>query len=481
MLNTKLVEFLRSFSRHELTQFRKYLLSPFFNEKEEFVPFYDLLSEELLAGRTSNGLSKAQVWDTVFPKTKYDDLRFRRLCSDLMRLAMDFTAYHQYASNPATAQVFLLHALANTRLEKHFDGVLRQTELVQEKMGVRDADFHYLSYMLHRRRQEHLEHISPKTAAFDPIEKADYHLDCYYFAKKLEHYCDVLGYRNMVSETAKVTLYPDFLGYLEQTNYLEEPVVKAWYLVARMMLHPDDTHFFQQMKLLLETQAGSFQPRELKTLFIHSMNYCIDTKINHGREDYYSELFSLYKIALSREIIFENGELNPHHYKNIITISLHIRELAWAEEFISNYSHRLPKADQENAQNYNLAHVYFYQNRYDKVIEMLREVEYQNIAYSLGSRLLLLRTYFELQEDQALNSLIDSYSIFLRRNKLISKEVKQQYLNMLRFTRKLFLLAPYDKKGFEKTRLEIENCKSLTAKKWLLEKADEMIGLSSRD
>ncbi|MCC6725445.1 MAG: hypothetical protein IT258_13135 [Saprospiraceae bacterium] len=187
-------------------------------------------------------------------------------------------------------------------------------------------------------------------------------------------------------------------------------------------------------------------------------------------------MFALYRIALVREIIFDNGLLNPHHYKNIITVALHIRELTWAETFIQDYTQRLPKADQENALNYNLAHVYFYQKRYDRVIELLQEVEYQTIAYALGSRMLLLRTYFEQGEDQALDSLLDSYRIFLRRNRLISKAVKQQYLNMLRFTRKVVMLSPFDKKGIEKIRVEIENCKSLTLKQWLLEKVGEIKG-----
>lgn len=477
MFNTKLVAFLQTFSRLDLAQFRKYIVSPFFNEREELVSLFDLLIEtELLFGKTEKTMDKLGAWKKLFPGATYDDVRFRRICSDLLRLAMDFSAYNQYTSNPSTSQVFLLNALAPTRLEKHFDGVLRQATLLQEKSGVRDADFHYLNYMLHRRRHEHLEHISPKTAAFDPIEKADYHLDCYYFAKKLEHYCDALGYRNMVSEAVDVALFPDFLNYLENGPYLAEPVVKAWYLVARMMLHPDETHYFQAMKELLETHAGSFQQRELQTLFIHSMNYCIDTKINHGREDYHGELFLLYRIALDRGIIFDNGELHPHHYKNIITIALQIQELAWAENFIRDYTHRLPKGDQDNALNFNLAQVYFYQKRYDRVIELLQEVEYQTITYALGSRMILMRTYFELGEDQALESLIDSYRIFLRRNRLISKDIKQQYLNMLRFTRKLFLLPSYDKKALEKARQAIEGCKSLASKKWLLEKADEMAG-----
>jgi hypothetical protein len=468
MLNSKLVAFLRTFSRYDAAQFRKYLASPFFNEREELLRLYELLEQDGM------DTEKEELWQRLNPGTTYDDVRFRRHYSDLLRLAMDFTAYKQYASNPATGQVFLLHALANTDLEKHFDGVMRQAEMMQEKTGHRDADFHYLAYMLHRRRHEHLEHTSPKSAAFEPIEQADFHLDCYYFSKKLEHYADMLGYSKMVSETASVNVHPEFLGYLENSAFLQEPAVKAWYLVARMMLHPEETHFFQDMKTLLETQAGSFKHKELQTLFIHAMNYCIDTKINHGREDYYAELFALYRIALAREIIFDNGLLNPHHYKNIITVALHIRELAWAEAFIQDFTERLPKSNQENALNYNLAHVYFYQRRYGKVIELLREVEYQTIAYALGSRMLLLRTYYEQGEEQALESLIDSYRIFIRRNRLISKEVKQQYMNMLRFTRKLVLLSPFDEKGIRKVRLEIENCKSLTLKQWLLEKVGEI-------
>lgn len=479
MLNTKLLSFLQTFSRPDLGQLRKYLASPFFNEREELVLLFDsLMIGGYLNGKEKNSECKLKLWKEVFPELAYDDQKFRRICSDLLKLAMDFAAHNEYTSNPATSQVFLLHTLASTRLDKHFEGVLRQAELIQDKSGHRDADFHYLSYMLHRRRHEHLEHTSPKTTDFDPIEKADYHLDCYYFSKKLEHYCDALGYRNMVSETANVALPPDFLAYLENSPYLEEPVVKAWYLIAQMMLQPDEVHFFQAMKALLEKHSYKFQRRELQTLFIHCMNYCIDTKINHGREDYYAELFSLYIIGLRQEVIFDNGELNPQHYKNIITISLQIQELSWAENFIRDFTHRLPKKDQENALNFNLGQVYFFQKQYDKVIEMLREVEHQDLSYSLGSRVLLLRTYFEKGEGQALESLIDSFGVFLRRNRLISKEVKKQYLNMLRFTKKLSQIAPYEKASFEKVLQQIKDCKSLTAKKWLLEKASELAGVA---
>lgn len=477
MLDIKLTTFLQTLSRHDLAQFKKYLRSPFFNERQDLEKLFDLLdpSKQGQEGAdTGKEESKARIWEALYPGKPYADLRFRRLCSDLLQLAMDFAALQQYSANPATGQVFLLHALASTQLEKHFEGVVRQTELLQQKSGVRDADFHYLSYMLQRRRREYLEQIAHKNAPFEPIEKADYHLDCYYLTKKLEHYCDALGYRNMMSASAEINLLPGFMDYLQDSPFLREPSVKAWYLVAQMMINRDQEHFFQEMKQLLALQGGSFQKKERQTLFIHSMNYCIDVKINNGRTDYYLELFQLYRIALDQEIIFNGDELDPHHYKNIITIALQLREFEWVENFIRDYTPRLPKPEQDNAFNFNLAQVYFYRGEYGKVIELLREVEYQNIAYSLGGRLLLLRTYFELGEVQALESLISSFSIFLRRNKLISKEVQQQYLNMLRFTRKLFHLPPFDHAALTKIQQELEACKSLAAKKWLIEKVAKL-------
>ena len=122
--------------------------------------------------------------------------------------------------------------------------------------------------------------------------------------------------------------------------------------------------------------------------------------------------------------------------------------------------------------SYNLAKVYFHKEDYQKVIEQLREVEYKNLSYTMGGRLMLLKTYYELNELDALESLLDSYGIYLRRNKLISREVKQQLMNGIRFTRKLASLAPYDKPGIQKLKTQINNCKALAAKKWLLEKVE---------
>ena len=120
-----------------------------------------------------------------------------------------------------------------------------------------------------------------------------------------------------------------------------------------------------------------------------------------------------------------------------------------------------------------MAKVYFHTGQHEKVIDQLREVEYKTLNYALEGKLMLLKTYYELKEYRALESLMDSFRIYLHRNRVISRDVKQQYLNVLRFVKKLAYAAPYDTKNLEKIKKQIHNCKALADKKWILEKLAE--------
>ena len=71
-----------------------------------------------------------------------------------------------------------------------------------------------------------------------------------------------------------------------------------------------------------------------------------------------------------------------------------------------------------------------------------------------------------------MTDLIDSFRIYIRRNKLISNSLKTQYLNDLRFIKKLSTLAPYDKDGLAKLEAQIQKCKAMVDQKWILEKVE---------
>ena len=87
---------------------------------------------------------------------------------------------------------------------------------------------------------------------------------------------------------------------------------------------------------------------------------------------------------------------------------------------------------------------------------------------------MLLKTYYEQDEYLALDSLMDSFRIYLQRNRLISKDVRRQYLNVLRFIRKLANIDPYNQQAIAKVRLKVNECQALADKNWILEKIDAL-------
>ena len=474
MLSKKLTSLLASFSKIELTQFKKYLLSPYFNESETLLLLFEQIEQQLRQNQNCKALQKEQVWTSLFKDTAFNDAQLRRICSDLTKLAYHFLSLKKDYKSPLDRSIHLLEIFHDRKLEKHFMSTIKQSEEQARKSKEKGANYHYKKYQLERFRHLNYEQSGEKIDTFENLQQSDYHLECFFIIHKLKHYCDALGYRIFLAMEAEIDLPPGFLEYLEQKNFLQEANIKAYYLVAKMLMHTEEERYFYQLKELLKSQASEFSKEELNTLYIHLNNYCIQEKINIGKSEYFVELFDNFRMLLEQDIMLKNGELVPQDYKNIITVGLHIKEFDWVEDFIQQYTPKLPKDNQENALTYNLAKVYFAQQKYEKVIEQLREVEYQNLFYALGGKLMLLKTYYELKEFLALDSLIDSFRIYLRRNKLISKDVKQKYLNVLRFVKKLSNTTSQDKAAIDKIKKQINECKALADKNWILEKIKEL-------
>ena len=163
------------------------------------------------------------------------------------------------------------------------------------------------------------------------------------------------------------------------------------------------------------------------------------------------------------------------HFKNIVVIALRVGKYDWTENFIHTNKQRLPKASRENAVTFNLARLHYYKKDYEKVISLLQEVEYEDIVYILSSKSLLIATYYENNEIEALYSLLESFRVYLNRRKDIPDIWKRSRRNLIKFTKKLIRIVPGDNKAIEKIKEEIENtADGIADVKWLKEKISEL-------
>lgn len=480
MLSPKLISFLGSFSSSELHAFDDFLRSPYFNQNSELVKLFMLLQTPLadLPGaelQQAAELEKKVVWKKLFGRQTYNDAKLRRYCSELLHLAYQFKYVNNCMSDNKEEVVYLLDTTKQPGMEKHFRGIDRKFKNLKQSEQQPSRDYFeqlYAYHMVHHRKQEA---TGEKLDNFRQIECADYYLDCHYYLQKLKHYCDALGYQNFMARKPDIRLPEDFLEKLSHSDLLkEQPWLRMYYFTARMLAAENGEPWFYKLKEQLFSEVEQLPKEDANALCIHLSNFCIDKKINVGETAFFHELFDVYRRSIESGLLIKDGLLSHQDYKNIISVGLHIKQFAWVEYFIQHYTEKLSAEHRENALTYNLAKVYFHQAQYEKVIEQLREVEYQSPVYALGSKLLLLLTYFEMGEFLALDSLLDSFRIYLRRNRQISREVKQQYLNVIRFTRKLSRVNPGDEKRLLKIEEQVQNCKTLAARQWLQEKIAEL-------
>ena len=204
-----------------------------------------------------------------------------------------------------------------------------------------------------------------------------------------------------------------------------------------------------------------------------AQNYCIK-KINQGNQKFLKELFFLYQTLLKKEIIIANGEISPWYFRNIVVVALRLGEYAWTEDFIIKYQDFLEEDFRRNTVTYNLAQLYFYQKKYEKVIEQLQNVEYDDITYSLNSKTMLMATFYELDDIDPLFSLMESFRTYLNRQKSLPPSKARDYLNLIRFTKRLVRLIPKDHDAINKLKEDVLKEKGAVNANWLLEKIAEL-------
>ena len=472
MFSEKLISLLQTFSKHELNRFKKFLLSPYLNDQEDLTRLFDLVNDALRIGEDAvTALEKPVVWKALYSKKPFEDAHLRRMASDLTLLAQRFLVAEARQQDPLTEALDLQKVLEKPELQKHLAGVERQIrKLLDTAQG--QSTWYYLSqFRLHWNIYNRASKVVATTDFMEKLLPADKTLEYFYVVQKMKFYIAWLIFRGFRSTQQELTVMPGFWAYLQETRFEEVPLVSIYQDVILCLTEPNEEEHFGNLMTHLEKFADKLAKEDLRECYQIAQNYCA-FKLNQGRIDYYPVFFRTIKSTIELGVLLENGQLSEGVYKNIVTVSLGSGEFDWAERFIEENSIYLPSDIRDNARTFNLAYLYFYQKKYNKVIELLQSVEYRDVIYTLNAKLILLQTYYESREYLAMDSLIDSFRIFIRRNKVISKNQKREYNNFLNFVKKLNSLDPADAKSVEKFKQRVMESSSITPKKWLLEKIE---------
>src|SRR5688500_13463141 len=99
MRETKLYNALVQLSAHELNRLHRFVISPYFNRNEAIIHLFEWIKNDLKAINQTD-FSKEELWKICFGKEEYNDGRFRKLQSDLLKLIENYYSQEAFEANP---------------------------------------------------------------------------------------------------------------------------------------------------------------------------------------------------------------------------------------------------------------------------------------------------------------------------------------------------------------------------------------------
>jgi hypothetical protein len=468
LLKSKSISLLCSLSKKELSAFSYYLRWDYLTVNKYIRKAFPYLKQ--IATRKKFNLSKEVLYRICFGKEKYNDKKIRYLLTDLYKLLEKFLLIESVISDKQNSETLLAKQLALKNTEKAYKSFTKKIAL--QKSHILNADYYLAQY---NKEHHHLTYYISKLNRKEKtnIEKVASNLDAFYLARKLQLCCEIFNYQNVLTAEYKIFLMDEFLQALQTQEYASVPVISIYHKILLTLTQPDvEENFFFLLELLKKNEQN-FSIDELRDMFSYAFNYCIK-KINLGNQSFRLTLCNTYKLALQNKVLYKESCLSQWDFKNIVTLSLRLNDFKWCYDFIETQKEYLPANEKENAYNYNLANYYFFKKEFSKTLKLLHKVSFTDIYYQLDSRSVLLKTYYETSDLDALQYHITAFRNFLKRNHSVSEYQLSIYSNLVKYTQRL-LAAGNSKTKLLKLKKEVALNKSVADVQWLEQKIEDLI------
>jgi len=464
MNNNLLVQTLEKFNKKELNLLATYLESPFQRVPKYVLSCFYYLKDTITKVKVPN---KIDLHHYIFGKDQpYQDHRIRLLLSDLLKLVENYIGEQAQKEQPINQQIELAKFYRKNGLEKHFQRIQKKAIAHLDKLPFRNHE--YFAAKNHLEWEQFEWNSSKKRDIGINLQELGANFDIAYFSAKLRQACFLKAQQAFYNVEYDFEWVEQILVYIEQKDWRNIPAISLYYNAYLLAAHPEVESRFVNLKNQILEYGVAFPPEEIQDIYLLAINYCIK-KINNGARQYALESLNLYKKGLEIGCFLEKGFLSKFTYANVVAAGLMAQDFELTEQFIANYKNKLRKDARNSTYAFNMARlVYVKDKNYQQALQFLQKVSDKDLLNTLNAKILQLRIYWEIKELSLLESHLEAMANFIRRREIIGYH-KENFLNIIKFTKRLLKVNFYDKIALQKLKEAIEKEGIVSEKKWLLE------------
>lgn len=438
--------FISSFSTRDRTRFERFLALEYADSV--FIDLFSLLS------KSNQNLTNQAIFQHLYPSETYRDDRIRLLLSRAKKIIL---TYVQENSKSSTEKLEDGHLQLKKINQKNW------TAQIEKQLSSELSSYgYYLKYEQASLNSEAIIEKGDRTVE-PQLQEAHNRLDDYYFIEKLKLACNSQNYANMSGYKYHLLFLESVIDFLETYDMREKSLLYLYFHTYKMIREQNETFFHLIYDYLKDFEIP--EHNDYREILLTLINFSIQ-RLNRGDMKQREYLFQIYQWQISSKNIYIHQKLPANTYKNIINLALHIKEYAWAFNFIESEKDKLLSVHPLEDYQLVMAKYYYETEDYEKCIQLITIARPLDVFDNLLLRVLQCKAYYELDEYEMIDNTIHNAKLYLLRH----KSKAYQYLIFKNFflILKKILQSSQTKRGTEKIKADISQIKQLAERAWLL-------------
>lgn len=470
----KLFRISNSLNKEEISSFLKYLDSPFFSVPD-FIKEFGIRWFRLCEVSDWKPLDKVVAWRGIYGDKPFQDGFWRKRKSELTSLLEDFMLINHFMSREYNFNKEALHLkqlfnrdladLFELRFRRIFKDVVSKKYISEDDIVDR-IEVLSIGYNFWLSRQD-----PNKPIAFEAelLEIREGMIEDLYRLRKLKLDCTLINRQVMGSILPSDSYLSEIRS--NDSKSRKQPLFRLYKLLQNYLSVQED-QLFEDFVIALKRYYESVNRHERISLFLYAINISTRQYIRKREKKYAEVLFSIYKLGLETDSLTNDiGRLVPGHFKNICSVSNHLKNWEYTRDFIRRYESHLSSGErEENIAEYCRSNLAFVQSKFKESLAIIRAVKKEGMLKS-GVRSLEMKVLFELKMYDELEYAIANFERWLQRSNL-QDDLKDLHLGRLRILRRIIGLKP----GDLEERKSIQNLikeGNIHDGEWLLQKLRE--------
>lgn len=470
MLNKTLTEILSAFSNEETERFNRFIRSPYFNNRDIIIEFWDALCKY----HPGYNISKEKLYSAVYPGKAYNYGTVKNLLHELSLLAERFIETEYYCNNTHSRNENLLYGFLVRNHSRLFQKRFKKISDDLDKQNG-EYDYHQKKYRLDALKQNFLLSQDSYHGKYKDSLGSFTHLTSAYFIDLfINHYNTAFMKNELNDPEYSLDFINEALEFYGKTGIEKDFVTEIYYNAFMLELTADEKHYYK-LKELLESNSGKLSNEQKYNFFIALTNFCIKM-INKNNPGYKKEQYRLYKYMVENNIYSIDliDKMEGNFYRNTAGAASSNGEFEWAMDFIEKYKAKLDEKVAQNFYNYAKTELYIRMKDWDKAADAIAKIKHTNLADKINLKRWQMILFFEKKNFEELEYQIDSSKHYITKDKTIPGHTKVNFSN---FTEAINILAKLSsEENVENRHFQIKNLENIISgnkishKDWFEEK-----------